>query len=60
MCVLNFALMIVVVLRFTGCDHTESSMICLWSWFAVEGSLHPSVMGLSVEIVLFAALVTLL
>ena len=54
MCVLNFAQMIVVVLRFTACHRTESSMVCLWSWFAVEGSLHPTVMGLRVEIVLFA------
>ena len=54
MCVLNFAQMIVVVLRFTACHRTESSMVCLWSWFAVEGSLHLSVMGLRVEIVLFA------
>ena len=54
MCVLNFAQTIVVVLRLTACHHTEASMVCLWSWFAVEGSLHPTVMGLSVEIVLFA------
>ena len=60
MCVLNFAQTIVVVRRFTACDHTESSMVCLWSWFAVEGSLHPIVMRLRVEIVLFAALFTLL